>query len=40
MRLIGENLVLQVEDEIVFVTVIAVGKRDRMKVYATAKSRL
>ena len=37
---VGYRLVYRVEDEIVFVTVIAVGKRDRMKVYATAKSRL
>ena len=37
---VGYRLVYRVEDEIVFVTVIAVGKRDRMKVYDTAKSRL
>jgi mRNA interferase RelE/StbE len=37
---VGYRLVYRVDDEIVFVTVIAVGKRDRMKVYATAKSRL
>ena len=37
---VGYRLVYRVEDEIVFVTVIAVGKRDRMKVYATVKSRL
>ena len=37
---VGYRLVYRVEDEIVFVTVIAVGKRDRLKVYETAKSRL
>lgn len=31
---------VRVEDETVFVTVIAVGKRDKLKVYDTAKSRL
>jgi mRNA interferase RelE/StbE len=37
---VGDRLVYRVEDEIVFVTVIGVGKRDRLKVYETAKSRL
>lgn len=37
---LGYRLVYRVEDEIVFITVIAVGKRDKMKVYNTAKSRL
>jgi mRNA interferase RelE/StbE len=36
----GFRLVYRVEDETVFVTVISVGKRDRLKVYDTAKSRL
>jgi len=36
----GYRLVYRVEDETVFVTVIAVGKRDKLKVYNTAKSRL
>lgn len=36
----GYRLVYRVEDDIVFVTVIAVGKRDKLKVYDTAKSRL
>ncbi len=36
----GYRLVYRVEDETVFVTVIAVGKRDKLKVYDTAKSRL
>jgi mRNA interferase RelE/StbE len=37
---IGYRLVYRVEDETVFVTVIAVGKRDKLKVYDTAQSRL
>ena len=37
---VGYRLVYRVEDDIVFVTVIAVGKRDKLKVYDTAKSRL
>jgi mRNA interferase RelE/StbE len=37
---VGYRLVYRVENEIVFVTVIAVGKRDKMKVYEEAKSRL
>ncbi len=36
----GYRLVYRVEDETVFVTVIAVGKRDKLKVYDAAKSRL
>ena len=37
---VGYRLVYRVEDETVFVTVIAAGKRDRLKVYEAAKSRL
>lgn len=37
---VGYRLVYRVEDETVFVTVIAVGKRDKLKVYDTAKTRL
>ena len=37
---VGYRLVYRVENEIVFVTVIAVGKRDRQKVYDASKSRL
>lgn len=37
---IGYRLVYRVEGDQVFVTVIAVGKRDKLKVYETAKSRL
>ncbi len=36
----GYRLVYLVEEEIVFVTVIAVGKRDKLKVYSTALGRL
>lgn len=36
----GYRLVYRVEDEIVFITVIAVGKREKLKVYDTAKHRL
>ena len=37
---VGYRLVYRVENEIIFVTVIAVGKRDKLKVYDAAKSRL
>ena len=37
---IGYRLVYRVEEDTVFVTVIAVGKRDKLKVYDMAKSRL
>ena len=37
---VGYRLVYRVEDEMVFVTGVAVGKRDRLRVYETAKSRL
>lgn len=36
----GYRLVYQVEDDIVFVTVIAIGKRDKSAVYAAADKRL
>ena len=36
----GYRLMYRVEDETIFVTVVAIGKRDRLKVYETAKSRL
>lgn len=36
----GYRLVYRVDDDIVFVTVIAIGKRDRLKVYDTAQGRL
>lgn len=40
LRSVGYRLVYRVDDEIVFVTVIAVGKRDKQKVYQTAQSRM
>ncbi|MBA3014945.1 MAG: type II toxin-antitoxin system RelE/ParE family toxin [Proteobacteria bacterium] len=40
LRSVGYRLVYRVDEEIVFVTVIAVGKRDKQKVYETAQSRL
>ena len=36
----GYRLVYRVEEDIVFVTVIAAGKRDKLKVYNTAQGRL
>jgi len=40
LRQAGYRLVYRVEDDIVFVTVIAVGKRDKLKVYQAARERL
>lgn len=37
---VGYRLVYRVEDDTIFLTVIAVGKRDKLKIYDTAKSRL
>lgn len=37
---VGYRLVYRVEDEILFVTVIAVGKRERSQIYKAAKDRL
>lgn len=37
---IGYRLVYRVDEASVFVTVVAVGKRDKLKVYNEAKSRL
>ncbi|MDP1735238.1 MAG: type II toxin-antitoxin system RelE/ParE family toxin [Sulfuritalea sp.] len=39
LRRIGYRLVYRVDDDVVFVTVIGVGKRDRQKVYELAQSR-
>ena len=39
LRKAGYRLVYRVEDEIITVTVIAVGKRDRGEVYKDAKDR-
>lgn len=37
---VGYRLVYRVEDETIVVTVIAIGKREKLKVYDAAKSRL
>jgi mRNA interferase RelE/StbE len=40
LRQAGYRLVYRVDDDTVFVTVIAVGKRDKNGVYETAMTRL
>lgn len=40
LKRVGYRLVYRVDDDVVFVTVVAVGKRDRQKVYDTAQARL
>jgi mRNA interferase RelE/StbE len=40
LRQAGYRLVYRVDEDVVFVTVIAVGKRDKSAVYATAITRL
>jgi mRNA interferase RelE/StbE len=40
LRSAGYRLVYRVEDDILYVTVIAVGKRERLKVYAKAHRRM
>lgn len=40
LRQAGYRLVYRVDDNVVFVTVIAVGKRDKSAVYASAITRL
>ncbi len=37
---VGYRLVYQIDNNTVYVTVIAVGKRDKLKIYNSAKSRL
>jgi mRNA interferase RelE/StbE len=39
LRQAGYRLVYRVDDDVVFVTVIAVGKRDKSAVYAAATQR-
>ena len=39
-RSLGYRLIYRVDDDVVFVTVIAVGKREKNQVYAAAKNRL
>lgn len=40
LKTIGFRLVYQVQDDVLLVTVVAVGKRDRSRVYVDAKDRL
>lgn len=40
LRTAGYRLVYQVNDKIVVVTVIAVGKRDKLKIYRAANERI
>ncbi|MDO9069637.1 MAG: type II toxin-antitoxin system RelE/ParE family toxin [Deltaproteobacteria bacterium] len=40
LRGVGYRLVYRVEDEVLFVTVIAVGKRERNQVYEDANKRV
>ena len=40
LRTVGYRIVYRVEDDVLYVTVIAVGKRERNRVYADAKDRL
>ena len=39
LKAVGYRLVYRVEDDIVYVTVIAIGKRERGQVYDTAHTR-
>lgn len=39
LKSLGYRLVYRVDDMVVFVTIMAVGKRDRQKVYESARSR-
>lgn len=39
LQSLGYRLVYRVDDEVVFVAVIAVGKRERLAVYEAAKAR-
>jgi mRNA interferase RelE/StbE len=40
LRSVGYRLIYRVDENVVFVTVIAVGKRDKQQAYTTARSRL
>ena len=40
LRMAGYRLVYRVEDDMLYVTVIAVGKRERLKVYEKARHRM
>jgi len=40
LRTVGYRLIYRVDQDIVFVTVIAVGKRDKLLVYSSARERM
>lgn len=40
LRAAGYRLIYRVDDDVVFVTVIAVGRRDRNQAYASASERI
>ena len=40
LRQIGYRLVYRVEDDIIFVTVLSIGKRDRLEAYKVAQTRV
>lgn len=40
LRKAGYRLVYRVDEDVVFVTVLAVGKRDKLRVYAAAGGRI
>ena len=40
LQALGLRLVYRVDDGVVFVTVVAIGQRDKKRVYAAAKTRL
>ncbi|MDP3840975.1 MAG: type II toxin-antitoxin system RelE/ParE family toxin [Oxalobacteraceae bacterium] len=40
LKTVGYRLVYRVEDDVLYVTVIAIGKRERNRVYTDAKDRI
>lgn len=40
LKTVGCRLVYRVEDDVVYVTVVAIGKRERNRVYKLAKDRI
>ena len=40
LRTVGYRLVYRIDEDILFVTVIAVGKRDKLRVYVKARDRV
>lgn len=40
LKTVGYRLVYRVEDDVLYVTVVAVGKRERSRVYELAKDRI